>query len=72
MHQIKLLEKETIFRNLLIKTRLIEAKFNLQKSLKELIKAVKNGKSIDIIDWAFIYADINEKYLKIKKLYKEI
>lgn len=72
MQQIKLLEKETIFRNLLIKTRFMEAKFNLQKSLKELIKAVKNGKSIDIIDWAFIYADSNEKYLKAKKLYKEI
>ncbi|MBQ9149479.1 hypothetical protein IJX73_00960 [bacterium] len=57
---------------LLIKTRYLEASFNLKNAIKNLIKATKTGTSKEIIDWAFIVASLKDKYFKAKQMLKQI
>ena len=55
-----------------IKTRYLEASFNLKNAIKNLIKATKTGTSKEIIDWAFIVASLKDKYFKAKQMLKQI
>ena len=67
MQQINLPGITTEFRNMLIKTRYMEAKFCLQKSIRELVKQATTGNTNNILDLVFICSEAKRKYLQADK-----